>query len=154
MLDGQRPAGISPSARPDVPQSQSQPQPQPQLSPSHDAMSATPAPAHGTAEDREAAGRTDTPAPRGSISSSHRDTAAGGRGLLLAPPHILVMAAEVERESLKVRSLYEYGEVGSPDSCRPASFAERLETTPEDPREDIDSNSYVLLSAHSFWSPG
>ncbi|KAI0161411.1 rab-GTPase-TBC domain-containing protein [Xylariaceae sp. FL1272] len=56
------------------------------------------------------------------------------------PPSIRVISAEAEKESQKVRSLYEFGEGLHPgDGDRPSSFGELLEPTPEVP-SDVDEN--------------
>jgi hypothetical protein len=64
------------------------------------------------------------------------------------------MPVDTERDSQKVRSLYEYGDVTTPESCRPLSFAERLETTLEDPLEDSDNGYAVSSTTRSPASPG
>ncbi|KAH7155064.1 rab-GTPase-TBC domain-containing protein [Dactylonectria estremocensis] len=66
--------------------------------------------------------------------------ASAPQGGLMSPPDIRVLAADVEKESQKVRSLYDVGDgpFGEPGSRR--SYCERLEPTPEVPSEDCDND--------------
>jgi hypothetical protein len=68
---------------------------------------------------------------------------------LMSPPDIRVLAADVEKESQKVRSLYSVGDspYGEPGSRR--SYCERLEPTPEAPSEDNDNVPYGFLAVPS-----
>lgn len=67
----------------------------------------------------------------------------------MSPPDIRVLAADVEKESQKVRSLYDVGDspYGEPGSRR--SYCERLEPTPEAPSEDNDNVPYGFLAVPS-----
>lgn len=63
-----------------------------------------------------------------------------------AIPRVRVLPADVERESLKVRSLYEAGdafnwELGAP----PSSSGQRLAPTPEDPVQKDSLDTYAFL---------
>ena len=65
-------------------------------------------------------------------------------------PNIRVLSADVERESQKVRSLYEVGdaikwEQGAPPV--PASSGERLSSTPEDPVNKDKHDTYDFLGS-------
>ncbi|KAF7551058.1 hypothetical protein G7Z17_g5282 [Cylindrodendrum hubeiense] len=66
--------------------------------------------------------------------------ASASHGGLMSPPDIRVLAVDVEKESQKVRSLYDVGDspYGEPGSRR--SYCERLEPTPEAPSEDHDND--------------
>ncbi|KAK7430641.1 hypothetical protein QQZ08_002933 [Neonectria magnoliae] len=72
--------------------------------------------------------------------------AAVSPGALMSPPDILVLAADVEKESQKVRSLYAVGDGphGEPGSRR--SYCERLEPTPEAPSENDDDPAPASLA--------
>ncbi|KPM45023.1 hypothetical protein AK830_g1562 [Neonectria ditissima] len=67
-------------------------------------------------------------------------------GALMSPPDIRVLAADVEKESQKVRSLYAVGDGphGEPGSRR--SYCERLEPTPEAPSENDDDPAPASLA--------
>lgn len=72
-----------------------------------------------------------------------------------AMPRIRVLPADVERESVKVRSLYEAGddfnwELGAP----PSSTGERLAPTPEDPIEKEVHDSYGFLGFPGIFNRG
>ncbi|KAF5020088.1 hypothetical protein F66182_7894 [Fusarium sp. NRRL 66182] len=53
-----------------------------------------------------------------------------------SPPDILVLAADVEKESQKVRSLYTVGDGPHGEPGKRRSYCERLEPTPEVPSEE------------------
>ncbi|KAH7156981.1 rab-GTPase-TBC domain-containing protein [Dactylonectria macrodidyma] len=86
------------------------------------------------------------PLARPSVDTVDTDTdekyaeASAPQGGLMPPPDIRVLAADVEKESQKVRSLYDVGDgpFGEPGSRR--SYCERLEPTPEVPSEDCDND--------------
>jgi hypothetical protein len=69
------------------------------------------------------------------------------RSSLMAPPDIRVLSPDIEKESQKVRSLYESGDSTSwGDVGRLSTFSgERLETTPEDPSEENENDPYGFL---------
>ncbi|KAI1269499.1 rab-GTPase-TBC domain-containing protein [Xylariaceae sp. FL1019] len=72
-------------------------------------------------------------------------TSTGGGSKL--PPSIRVISAEAEKESQKVRSLYEFGEGLHPgDGDRPSSFGELLEPTPEVPSDVDENDAYGFLN--------
>lgn len=74
--------------------------------------------------------------------------------VLMPPPDIRVLAADVEKESQKVRSLYAVGEGLHWEDGARHSYCEVLEPTPEAPSEDYDNDPYgfPLMSLSEFFS--
>lgn len=71
----------------------------------------------------------------------------------MPPPDIRVLAADVEKESQKVRSLYTVGDGSHGETGTRHSYCERLEPTPEDPSEENDNDPYgFLVSRLSSWT--
>lgn len=75
---------------------------------------------------------------------------------LIPPPDIRVLAADVEKESQKVRSLYQSGEAINWEDGERHSYCEHLEPTPEVPVEEDENDSYGLpwlpMAASSYYS--
>ncbi|KAF4461638.1 hypothetical protein FALBO_11558 [Fusarium albosuccineum] len=91
--------------------------------------------------------------PRPSDESNDMNTSesradAGSPQDLMSPPDIRVLAADVEKESQKVRSLYTVGDGSRGEPGKRRSYCERLEPTPEVPSEDNE-----LDPAHDRLSP-
>ncbi|KYK55257.1 TBC domain protein [Drechmeria coniospora] len=72
----------------------------------------------------------DAPPPRVKVSPSDVSAAAA------PPPDIRLLSADVEKESQKVRSLYQAGDALHWEDGARHSFCERLEPTPEMPTEE------------------
>lgn len=85
-----------------------------------------------------------TPPPPPPPPALHADAPATPRSLQ-HPPSIRLIPVDVERESQKVRSLYEPGKkLRWEDGGRVLSFGEKLEPTVEVP-SDVDENAYGFL---------
>jgi hypothetical protein len=61
---------------------------------------------------------------------------------LSSTPDIRVLAADVEKESQKVRSLYTVGDGSHGEPGKRRSYCERLEPTPEVPSEENELDPY------------
>ncbi|KAM5351888.1 hypothetical protein ACJ41O_004611 [Fusarium nematophilum] len=70
------------------------------------------------------------------MNTSNRTAGAGSPRGRLSPPDIRVLAADVEKESQKVRSLYTVGDGSRGEPGKRRSYCERLEPTPEVPSEE------------------
>ncbi|PKS12131.1 hypothetical protein jhhlp_001429 [Lomentospora prolificans] len=97
-----------------------------------------------------------TSAAIGATTNDDDDEAANGAADKPQPavPRIRVLPADIERESLKVRSLYEAGdafnwELGAP----PSSTGERLAPTPEDPVEKDKHDTHEAEAEQSAQPP-
>ncbi|KAF4967130.1 hypothetical protein FZEAL_10573 [Fusarium zealandicum] len=69
-------------------------------------------------------------------NTSGKRASAGSPQGLMSPPDIRVLAADVEKESQKVRSLYTVGDGSRGEPGKRHSYCERLEPTPEVPSEE------------------
>ncbi|KAF7543555.1 hypothetical protein G7046_g9976 [Stylonectria norvegica] len=73
------------------------------------------------------------------IPETETDARDASSPALMPPPDIRVLAADVEKESRKVRSLYTVGDGPHGETSMRHSYCERLEPTPEAPSEDNDN---------------
>ncbi|KAG9500981.1 hypothetical protein J7337_006663 [Fusarium musae] len=85
--------------------------------------------------------------PRPSDESNDMNNSVKGAGDgspqgLISTPDIRVLAADVEKESQKVRSLYTVGDGSHGEPGKRHSYCERLEPTPEVPSEENELDPY------------
>ncbi|KAF9769568.1 hypothetical protein IL306_013014 [Fusarium sp. DS 682] len=119
-----------------------------------DSGRATPTPTPSTTAPRSVTPTPTTPTtpksqtlPRPSDESNDMNNSVKGAGDgspqgLMSTPGIRVLAADVEKESQKVRSLYTVGVGSHGEPGKRHSYCERLEPTPEVPSEENELDSY------------
>ncbi|KAF4961893.1 hypothetical protein FSARC_9991 [Fusarium sarcochroum] len=76
------------------------------------------------------------------MNNSDKGAGDGSPQGLMSTPDIRVLAADVEKESQKVRSLYTVGDGSRGESGKRRSYCERLEPTPEVPSEENELDPY------------
>ncbi|RMJ07535.1 hypothetical protein CDV36_012862 [Fusarium kuroshium] len=76
------------------------------------------------------------PRPSDESNDMNKSDRRGSPQGQMSPPDIRVLAADVEKESQKVRSLYTVGDGSRGESGKRRSYCERLEPTPEVPSEE------------------
>ncbi|KAF4448727.1 hypothetical protein F53441_7906 [Fusarium austroafricanum] len=118
-----------------------------------DSGRATPTPTPSTTAPRTTTPTPTTPStsksqtlPRPSDESNDMNNSVKGAGDgspqgLVSTPGIRVLAADVEKESQKVRSLYTVGDGSHGEPGKRHSYCERLEPTPEVPSEENELDS-------------
>ncbi|KAG6984316.1 hypothetical protein FocnCong_v005023 [Fusarium oxysporum f. sp. conglutinans] len=119
-----------------------------------DSGRATPTPTPSTTAPRSITPTPTTPTtpksqtlPRPSDESNDMNNSVKGAGDgspqgLMSTPDIRVLAADVEKESQKVRSLYTVGDGSHGEPGKRHSYCERLEPTPEVPSEENELDPY------------
>ena len=82
------------------------------------------------------------------------DDASGSFQDPTSAPDIRVLAADVEKESQKVRSLYTVGDGSRGEPGRRHSYHERLEPTPEVPSEENELDPYGFPCSPNYHGRG
>ncbi|OHF00327.1 TBC domain-containing protein [Colletotrichum orchidophilum] len=81
-------------------------------------------------------------------------TAESASQATMTTPSICVLSADVEMESRKVRSLYESGEgLRWEDGAQPSDVGERLNSTAENPTEEVENDPVAELQPPAWGTP-
>ncbi|KAH7272196.1 hypothetical protein MRS44_002705 [Fusarium solani] len=101
------------------------------------------------------------PRPSDESNDMNKSDRRGSPQGQMSPPDIRVLAADVEKESQKVRSLYTVGDGSRGEPGKRRSYCERLEPTPEVPSEENEldpvrgrlSPAWQMPASGSTFSP-
>jgi hypothetical protein len=92
------------------------------------------------------------PRPSDESNDMNKSDRRGSPQGQMSPPDIRVLAADVEKESQKVRSLYTVGDGSRGEPGKRRSYCERLEPTPEVPSEENELDPYGFPLTSQLYS--